>query len=76
MLCCLGLFYGAVLGDSLGLGPEFLSKDAIEFYFDRESFCYDQFRMDKHRAHWKRGGWTDLSDIMVMFCSVCTVAMF
>ncbi|CAG0891878.1 unnamed protein product [Cyprideis torosa] len=62
----LGLFYGAALGDALGLGPEFLSKDAIEFYFDRDCYSVEQMRMDKHRAHWRKGGWTDLTDIMLL----------
>lgn len=61
----LGCLYGQAIGDALGLGTEFMSKDeALKYYPDRLT-RYNQIIQDSHRKRWSQGAWTDDTDMML-----------
>lgn len=45
-----GCLYGQAVGDALGLGTEFLSKDEISKYYPQGLSRYEQFIQDRHRS--------------------------
>ncbi len=57
-----GLIFGQAIGDALGLGTEFLTKNEVHKYYPRGISDYKQIVQDKHRARWKKGDWTDDTD--------------
>ena len=60
-----GCLYGQAIGDALGLGSEFMSKDeVIKNYPDRLK-NYDQIIQDAHRRRRAKGAWTDDTDMML-----------
>lgn len=61
----LGCLYGQAIGDALGLGSEFMNKaEVIKNYPDGLS-RYDQILQDGHRRRWRKGAWTDDTDMML-----------
>ncbi len=54
-----GLIFGQAIGDALGLGTEFLTKQAIGTLYPNGYDHYSQMVQDKHRKRWKIGAWTD-----------------
>ena len=61
----LGCLYGQAVGDALGLGTEFLSKDEISKYYPQGLSRYEQFIQDRHRSKSIKGAWTDDTDMML-----------
>lgn len=65
----LGCLYGQAIGDALGLGSEFMTKDdVLNFYPDGLS-SYNQIIQDFHRKRWNIGAWTDDTDMMLCILS-------
>ncbi|XP_076331546.1 uncharacterized protein LOC143236826 isoform X2 [Tachypleus tridentatus] len=62
----LGLIYGAVIGDALGIATEWLTPDECEFYYNLEDLDYSKIIQDDHRVHWKKGDWTFNGDQMAL----------
>lgn len=62
MLSCL---YGQAIGDALGLGTEFMSKDQVEQNYPDGLKDYDSIIQDEHRSRWPKGAWTDDTDMML-----------
>lgn len=61
-----GIIYGQAVGDALGLGTEFLSKDQVLEYYGSDGLRhYDQIIRDRHRRRWAIGDWTDDTDQML-----------
>lgn len=56
--------YGAILGDTIGVATEYLSKDEIEFYYGGGRLEHRTIVQDEHRAHFQRGKTTCVSDFM------------
>ena len=61
----IGTFYGQAIGDAMGLGTEFMSKDEIARHYPHGLNHYGEIIQDKHRSRWKRGDWTDDTDMML-----------
>lgn len=60
-----GCLYGQAIGDALGLGSEFMSKDEVIKNYPDGLKNYDQIIQDAHRRRWAKGAWTDDTDIML-----------
>ncbi|MDE5724466.1 MAG: ADP-ribosylglycohydrolase family protein [Duncaniella sp.] len=65
----LGCLYGQAIGDALGLGSEFMSKDEVCKNYPHGLYGYDQIIQDSHRRRWKKGAWTDDTDMMLCILS-------
>ena len=61
----LGCLYGQAIGDALGLGSEFMSKDEVLKSYPDGLKNYDQIIQDAHRRRWVKGAWTDDTDMML-----------
>ena len=60
-----GCLYGQAIGDALGLGSEFMSKDEVRKNYPNGLKNYDQIIQDAHRRRWAKGAWTDDTDMML-----------
>lgn len=63
-----GVFFGQAIGDALGLGTEFLSKDEVKSLYPNSLTTYSQIIQDKHRRRWKKGDWTDDTEQFLCIC--------
>lgn len=61
----LGCLYGQAIGDALGLGSEFMSKDDVIKNYPEGLRNYTQIIQDTHRRRWVKGAWTDDTDMML-----------
>lgn len=65
----LGCLYGQAIGDALGLGSEFMDKDEVRKNYPAGLTNYDHIIQDAHRRRWKKGAWTDDTDMMLCILS-------
>lgn len=61
----LGCLYGQAIGDALGLGTEFMSREQVVSLYPNGLSRYDQIVRDRHRCRWPIGAWTDDTDMML-----------
>lgn len=61
----LGTLWGQAVGDALGLGTEFLTKDEVHRHYPGDLTDYGQIIQDYHRERCPRGAWTDDTDMML-----------
>jgi len=60
-----GLLYGQAIGDALGLSTEFLLKKDVGLIY-KDNITYDNIYQDEHRKIWKKGEWTDDTDMCLI----------
>lgn len=60
-----GCLYGQSIGDALGLGAEFMSKEEVLSHYPSGLSRYEQIVQDEHRRRWAKGAWTDDTDMMI-----------
>lgn len=60
-----GVIFGQAIGDALGLGTEFMSKREVLRSYPNGLEKYEQIVDDSHRRRWKKGDWTDDTDMML-----------
>ena len=65
----LGCLYGQAIGDALGLGSEFMSKEDVSRNYPNGLYNYEQIIQDTHRRRWPIGAWTDDTDMMLCILS-------
>jgi len=61
----LGMFYGAAIGDALGVFAESMSPSQAEFYYEKDNFLSNRFHVDEYRCHYEKGDVTVASSIVV-----------
>jgi ADP-ribosylglycohydrolase len=69
-----GVFYGQAIGDALGLGTEFMTKNEISTHYPYRLTDYSQIIQDKHRSRWEIGDWTDDTDQFLCICNSIVIA--
>lgn len=72
----LGCLYGQAIGDALGLGTEFLNKDEVLKHYPNGLSRYEDIIQDAHRRRWKKGAWTDDTDMMLCILSAFEYGRF
>lgn len=60
-----GTIFGQAVGDALGLGSEFLTKEEVLKYYPQGLCNYEDIIQDAHRCRWAKGDWTDDTDMML-----------
>ena len=60
-----GVLFGQTIGDALGLGTEFMTKEEVNRYYPNDLTDYNQIIQDPHRSRWRKGDWTDDTDMML-----------
>ena len=60
-----GVLFGGAIGDTLGLGSEFMSKTEVQKYYPNGLYDYSQIVQDYHRCRWQRGECTDDTEMMI-----------
>lgn len=60
-----GTIYGQAIGDALGLGTEFMDDHDMAWMYPNGLTHYSEIYQDHHRRRWKKGDWTDDTDMML-----------
>jgi ADP-ribosylglycohydrolase len=60
-----GVLFGQAIGDALGFGTEFLSRDDVNRVYPTGLRNYDQITRFKPSEQWRPGDWTDDTDQML-----------
>ena len=60
-----GTIYGQAIGDALGLGTEGMDVYDMAWKYPNGITHYSEIFQDHHRRRWKKGDWTDDTDMML-----------
>jgi len=58
--------WGQAVGDAIGLGCEFKTREQIKENYKSTRFTYDDIVQDRHTSQWMKGDWTDDTDQMLL----------
>ena len=58
--------WGQSVGDAIGLGTEFMTKEQVKKYYHSKPYTYNDIVQDDHRSSWEKGDWTDDTDHMFL----------
>lgn len=61
-----GCLYGMAVGDALGIGTEFMTRQEIRIHYPDGLTHYDRFIRDAHRSQWERGDWSNDTEILLL----------
>lgn len=62
----LGMFYGAVIGDSLGLLTDFMEQSEAEFHYDKENISQTDMHLDEQRSRYCCGQVSPASHLLLL----------
>ena len=60
-----GVIFGQAIGDALGLGTEFMDSKEMAINYPLGLKHYNEIVQDRHRCRWRKGDWTDDTDMML-----------
>jgi len=69
-----GAIYGMALGDALGLGTEFMTRDEVEANYPGGLRDFDNFVRDAHRVCFRAGEWSNDTEIILRFIDALPTA--